>query len=713
MRPSFAAAAALALAALSLRVDARFVVTDLRVVRATTHENALELCQQFSPSHFTTGIDWTSESTGVVVQLCQRREHVEDLKGSDRQVLRQIGVYPACPASMTEFYKPRDGVAVCTRLARADDVLPAFDYVSDVAVTVERNYNNDGPGWTTIPISLHGSQTFFQRLLAGSHRGVFLSHERPVVPITALEVLHNVAKDQAATWCSSLFGVQWQSAGTGFLDQNDDDKTVLCVQRDPNFVNAFAKLVDIAVVPTSQSCPEGFVLKQSLTSSVSLCSKWASLYANTVEDSVFVADIDLHRVDTANEDYSPTDREFLPGNFTLLYPEDLNAASSVRSADARAPVYLFSRLFVPQRFPSPPPLDKAPLNAVVNLYLDRQKDQQLLANRTTLSFKVLQLADLHYTGDPTHACRDKPVGMATCSEAVMTAFVNNLLDLEKPNFVVFSGDNVQTFSTVRRKPAMDAVMSGVEARKIPYAMVFGNHDDENGFPREEIVQIAMSGEHSYTQRGPVEVDGVGNYELSIKTPVDGPWGPAGTDIFRMYFLDSHAYPDTSKYPSVSASYDWVKPNQIAYYRQLSTAHGESPVPAIMFFHIPLLEYGTNAMSRLHGERYESVASSDVNTNLFNTLVERGEVKATFVGHDHVNEYCTLREGIQLCYGGGTGFGEAYGRSTFARRARVIEWSLTDSGERTIKSWKRHHDDLLHRYSEEVLFSETVADAQVA
>jgi hypothetical protein len=94
----------------------------------------------------------------------------------------------------------------------------------------------------------------------------------------------------------------------------------------------------------------------------------------------------------------------------------------------------------------------------------------------------------------------------------------------------------------------------------------------------------------------------------------------------------------------------------------------------------------------------------VNTGLFSALVEMGDVKGVFVGHDHINEYCYKREGISLCYGGGAGFGASYGDSTFSRLARVIEWSYNgSSGVQTVTSWKRHFDDLSKKYTLELLF----------
>jgi len=42
------------------------------------------------------------------------------------------------------------------------------------------------------------------------------------------------------------------------------------------------------------------------------------------------------------------------------------------------------------------------------------------------------------------------------------------------------------------------------------------------------------------------------------------------------------------------------------------------------------------------------------TGLFNAFQKMGDVKATFVGHDHGNDWCCLYEGIRLCFGRHTG-----------------------------------------------------------
>jgi predicted MPP superfamily phosphohydrolase len=55
-------------------------------------------------------------------------------------------------------------------------------------------------------------------------------------------------------------------------------------------------------------------------------------------------------------------------------------------------------------------------------------------------FKILQVADMHYANGKTTACLDVlPAQMATCSDLNTTAFIQRMIQAEKPNFIVFTG----------------------------------------------------------------------------------------------------------------------------------------------------------------------------------------------------------------------------------------------------------------------------------
>ena len=82
-----------------------------------------------------------------------------------------------------------------------------------------------------------------------------------------------------------------------------------------------------------------------------------------------------------------------------------------------------------------------------------------------------------------------------------------------------------------------------------------------------------------------------------------------------------------------------------------------------------------------GERNEDECPGPFNSGMFNAILERGDVKGVFVGHDHVNDYYGNYYGVLLGYAPGTGFG-AYGLPGADRNrmrgGRVSE--LTEAGD---------------------------------
>ena len=69
------------------------------------------------------------------------------------------------------------------------------------------------------------------------------------------------------------------------------------------------------------------------------------------------------------------------------------------------------------------------------------------------------------------------------------------------------------------------------------------------------------------------------------------------------------------------------------------------------------------------------------------MLEMGDVKGVFVGHDHINDYYGDLYGIKLCYGRGTGF-NTYGKENFLHGARIIRLK---ENEQEFESWLRLED----------------------
>lgn len=304
------------------------------------------------------------------------------------------------------------------------------------------------------------------------------------------------------------------------------------------------------------------------------------------------------------------------------------------------------------------------------------KIEQELRFRTNGTFKVVQFTDLHWQeGDET--------------DTKTRQTMEQVLDAEQPDFVMFTGDVIYSNHTKDGKPtcedplrSLQQAVAPVIDRHIPWSLVFGNHDTEQNITRQELIKEAIRLPYSYCEAGPSAIDGVGNYIIPIQSK--------DTDdaAALLYALDSGEYSDHS----LVKGYAWIKPSQIQWYIEQSKQWQEKMagrlLPALAFFHIPLPEYESMwNETTCYGQKHENVCAAQLNSGFFAAMLERGDIMATFCGHDHVNDYRGQYYGIELCYGRATGY-STYGRDDMTRGARVI---LLEEGSRKLQSWLRLGD----------------------
>lgn len=284
-------------------------------------------------------------------------------------------------------------------------------------------------------------------------------------------------------------------------------------------------------------------------------------------------------------------------------------------------------------------------------------------------FTIVQFTDLHWKNGEEPDQRTLKLMAA-------------ILDAERPDLVVFTGDVIHCEETVDPYESFRCAVSATVERQIPWAAVFGNHDAERGASRAELVRFQQQLPGCLTQSGPEEIDGIGNYVLPILA-ADGRQIEA-----VLYLLDSGSYAQHR-----IQGWNWIRRSQIDWYVRQSTALTDArsdgrPVPALAFFHIPLPEYSDLwDFKECYGHNYEGVGSPRINSGLFAAMLEMDDVMGVFVGHDHVNDYWGMHHGIKLCYGRATGYSE-YGKEGFPRGARIIR---LQAGERTFSTWLRLDD----------------------
>lgn len=286
-------------------------------------------------------------------------------------------------------------------------------------------------------------------------------------------------------------------------------------------------------------------------------------------------------------------------------------------------------------------------------------------------FKIAQFTDIHWD----HSVENN---------AKTIQSIKHVLDVEKPDVAILSGD------IVTKAPAIEgwkSIAKVFEEAKMPWAVILGNHDAEiDVASRHAIFDSIAPLPYFIGENGPKDIKGAGNYVLPIVN------NDENKIMALLYCMDTNNKPENPK----MGHYDWVHFNQIQWYRSMSEkytiANQGNTLPALAFIHIPLPEY-SNLEGQLTtvGTKGEGVASPDVNSGLFSSFLEMGDVMGVFCGHDHDNDYIGLEKDIVLAFGRRSG-AAAYGDLEIG--ARIIQLY---EGQRKFDSWICTQNEGKHTY----------------
>lgn len=293
---------------------------------------------------------------------------------------------------------------------------------------------------------------------------------------------------------------------------------------------------------------------------------------------------------------------------------------------------------------------------------------QKLNFRKDGTFKIVQFTDVHYAH-----------GNAKSDTTLLA--INRVLDAEKPDLVIFTGDIV-TAKPV--KEGWDALTNIVSQREIPFAVTLGNHDDEQGVTRPTLEKWITS--------YPLNVNSVSGGNLSGVLNTVLPVYSAKKDMKTaalIYCFDSGAYSTIEGL----GGYGWIRTDIIDWYKQQSLNYtiknNFQPLPAVAYFHIPLPEYRlafNDKSNKRFGVRKEDECPPDLNSGMFLAMREMRDVMGTFVGHDHVNDYIVNYYDIALAYGQFTGW-----RTTYIPEMNGARVVLLKEGKREFETWLRMLD----------------------
>ncbi len=276
-----------------------------------------------------------------------------------------------------------------------------------------------------------------------------------------------------------------------------------------------------------------------------------------------------------------------------------------------------------------------------------QEDYVTIEKDPDKDFVILNLADVQMKDDEIY----------TIEADETFALIDSLVEEHKPDLITLSGDNawamISTIELIRKLDSYD----------IPWAPVMGNHDGQGCADEFWPSYLYADAKNCLFEFGPKGME-YGNYIINITEN--------GKIIHTLFMVDTHNNTEyTLADGSVTGGYDHLWENQMQWYEWavngISSIEGKT-VESTVIMHIPVYEYkdawaaAWDAENNCFREGFEAsggiqedINSPPVNTGFFDLCKRLGSTKNMVCGHDHVNDFSILYEGIRLTYGVKTGY----------------------------------------------------------
>lgn len=254
--------------------------------------------------------------------------------------------------------------------------------------------------------------------------------------------------------------------------------------------------------------------------------------------------------------------------------------------------------------------------------------------------------------------------------------VNKLINEIKPDLITVSGD----ISAAEFPEAYTNFAKMIDAYNIPWAVVWGNHDNQGG---EETIQKYVDEYKAYKnfvyEEGPKEL-GNGNYVIGIEEE--------GKLLHGIIMMDTHDRVCEKDDKGEDVWY-WAKlyDEQLPWYEGVVNDLKDNGCnETTIISHIPIYAYRTaydaawnkeydpadvsfemsktgvcwnEGYKNCFGTNLEGICSYEHDEGMFDLIKKLGSTKLYICGHDHINCSLIEYEGVKLMYGLKTGRGCYY------------------------------------------------------
>lgn len=277
-------------------------------------------------------------------------------------------------------------------------------------------------------------------------------------------------------------------------------------------------------------------------------------------------------------------------------------------------------------------------------------DESIVVASSDDTIKILQLTDQHLM-----------YGFGENDRHTLQ-LIEDLATADDYDLIVLTGDQSMA---PRTTSIYRILINKMESLEIPWTFVFGNHD--NDFTSyASLLQLIEDMAPTYLRFkiGPALDDGgYGNFKIDFTYQNEV--------IYHAYLLDSKD--EEEEYTEAEGEYGYLSEAQVAWYESHVALDTHE---SVVFMHVPLRQY---MLVDLNDASYTGIFNEDkvypqgVDTGFFQAMVDAGKSIGVFVGHDHLNDFSFMLDGILLAYGRNSGF-SAYGN--LDRGGRHIELNAT-------------------------------------
>jgi hypothetical protein len=257
--------------------------------------------------------------------------------------------------------------------------------------------------------------------------------------------------------------------------------------------------------------------------------------------------------------------------------------------------------------------------------------------------KLLQFTDLHFFR--TVAAEDERT-LADCRKQI---------DRHQPDLVILSGDLWHDNPQGKGQGYLEFAAGHFSAWGVPWVICWGNHDLLDDYQKGH--DLLESAPRSLYRGGATH----GDYRVEVCPQGSGPEAAPVLDLFFLNSNDEGLGPwQTRALSQMTAQASNLRP---------------TPTAALLFFHVPILEYETRLRAEsFTGVKLEAVSRYKEHGAAFPLIKAPKTIRACFCGHNHMNDYVIKTEGLALHYGRATGYA-GYGGDRLRKGAKLIEVDL--------------------------------------